>query len=74
MVQDMHSMEASCLLYVKVGMINHLKYSQISLVTFNKVGIVRPMVQHDLIVTVSFMYYHGNSLGQTSADIISLKE
>jgi len=55
MMQDMDSMEASCILYVKVGMLNHLEHSQIWLVTDTKAGIVMLTVQHDMIVSVSFM-------------------
>jgi len=74
MLEDMDHMEASCIFYVKVGMLNHLKHSKIWLVTVNKTGIVRLTVQHDLIVSVSFMYYPGNFLRQTSANMLSLEE
>jgi len=55
MLQDMDNMEASCLIYVKVGMFNHLEQSKICLLTVNTLGIARQTVQHDLIVSVSFM-------------------
>jgi len=74
MFQDMDRMEASCVFYVKVGMLNHLEHSQIWLVTINKVGTVSLTVQYDLIVIVSFMHYPGDILRQTSADILSLEE
>jgi len=70
----MDSMEASCLLYVKVGMLNDLEHSQIWLVTVNKTGIVWLTIQHDMIVNVRFMYYPGHYLRQTLAEILSLKE
>ena len=73
MLQGMDSMDASCIFYVKVGMLNHLEHSQIWLVTVNKAGIVRLTIQHDMIVSVSFMYYPGDYLRLTSADILSLK-
>jgi len=74
MFQDMDSMEASCIIYVKVGMLNHLELSQIWLVTVNKLGIVRLTVQHDMIVSVSFMYYQRDFLRQTSAGVRFLEE
>jgi hypothetical protein len=40
MLQDMDSLEASCVLYGKVGKLKHLEHGQIGLVTVNKVGIV----------------------------------
>jgi len=61
----MDCMEASCVFYVKVGKLNHLERNQIGLVTVNKPGIVRLTVQHDMIVSVSFMYYLGDFLRQT---------
>jgi hypothetical protein len=61
----MDNMEASCPFYVKVGMLNHLEHSQIWLVTVNKAGIVRLTVPHDLTVSVSFMYHHGDLLRET---------
>jgi hypothetical protein len=74
MLQDMDSMEVSCIFYVKVGELNHLERSQIWLVTVNKAEIVRLTVQHDMNVSVSFMYYARDLLRQTSADILSLEE
>jgi len=55
MLQDMDNMEASCVIYVKVGTFTHLEQSKISLLTVNQLEIVRLTVQHDLIVSVSFM-------------------
>jgi len=69
----MNNTEASCVFYIKVGMFTHLEQSKTSLLTGNKLGIVRLTVQHDLIVSVSSMYYHGDSLRQTSADVLSLE-
>jgi hypothetical protein len=74
MLQDMDSMEASCVMYVKVGKLNHLERNQMWLVTVNKAGIVRLTIQHDMIVSVGFMYYPGDFLRQISADILFLKE
>jgi len=45
------------MIYVKVGVFNCLEHSQSWLVTINEMGIVRLIVQHDFIVSFSFMYY-----------------
>ena len=74
MLQDLDSMEASCVFYIKVGKLNHLEHSQIWLVTVNKAGIVRLTVQHTMIFSVSFMYYPGDFLRQTSAVVRFLEE
>jgi hypothetical protein len=74
MLQDIDSMEASCVFYVKVGKLNHIECNRIWLVTVNKSGIVRLTVQHDMIVSVSFMYYPGDFLRQTSADVLFLEQ
>ena len=74
MLQDMDNIEARCIFYVKVSTFPHLEQSNSSLVTVNQSGIVRITVQHDLIVSVSFKYYPGDSLRQTSADILSLQK
>jgi len=55
MWQDMNSMEASCVFYVKVSRFIQLEQSKNLLLTFNKMGIVRLTVQHDFIASVSFM-------------------
>jgi hypothetical protein len=55
MLQVIVKMEGSCPSYVKVGTFPHLEQSKISLGTVNKMGIVKITIQHDLIVTVSFM-------------------
>jgi hypothetical protein len=74
MMPDMDSMEASCVFYVTVDMSNHLEQSPIWLVTVNTVGIVRLTVQHDFIVSVSFMYHPGDFVRQISAGILFLKK
>jgi len=74
MFQDMDTIEASCVFYVKVGIFTHLEQFKICFLTVNTMGIVRLTVQHDLIVSVSFMKYPRDTLRQTSADILSLKQ
>jgi hypothetical protein len=74
MFQDMDCMGASCIFYVKVGELNHLERSQSQLVTVDKAGIGTQTLQHDMIVSVSFQYYPGDFLRQTSADILLLEE
>jgi len=70
----MDNMEASCVFYVNVGIFTYLEQGTISLLTVNKMGIVRLTVQHDLIVSVSFMYYPVDYWRQTSAEVHSLKQ
>jgi len=74
MLHVMDNMEASCVIYVKVGTFTHLEQSKISLLTVNKSGIVTLTVQHDMIVSVIFMQYPGDHLRQTSADVVSLEQ
>jgi len=74
MLQDMDNMEASCVFYVKVSTFTHLEQSKTTLLTVNQSEMVRLIVQHDLIVSVSFMYYPGDYLRQTSADVLSLEQ
>jgi hypothetical protein len=51
----MDIMEVSCVFYIKVSMFTHLEQSKIALLTVNESGIMRLTVQHDMIVSVSFM-------------------
>jgi len=74
MLQDIDNMAASYVFYVKVNMCTHQVQSKTARLTFNKSGIFRLTVQHDLNVSVSFMYYPGDSLRQTSADVLSLEQ
>jgi hypothetical protein len=74
MLQDMDNMEANCIFYVKVSTFTHLEQSKTSLLTVNISGMVRLTVQHDLIVSFSFMYHPRDSLRHTSADVLSLEQ
>jgi len=74
MLQDVDNMEASWVFYVKVSMFIHLEQRKPYLLTVNKSGIVRLTIRHDLIVSVSFRYYPGDSLRQTSANIFSQEQ
>jgi hypothetical protein len=56
MLQVMDNMEVSCIFYVKVGTFTQLEQRKISLITVHKMGIVKLTVQHDLIVSISFMH------------------
>jgi hypothetical protein len=69
----MDSMEASCVIYVKVGKLDHFEHNQIWLVTVNTAGIVWLTIQHDMIVRVSFMYYPRQILTETSPDFLFLE-
>ena len=74
MLRDIDNMETSYSLYVNVGIFTQLEQSKICVLTVNKTGIVRLPVQHDWIVSVSFMYYPRDILRPTSANIIYLEE
>jgi hypothetical protein len=73
MLQGMDNMEASCIFYVKVGTFPHLEQSKIFLLTLNIPGIMTLTVQHELIVSVIFMFYPGDYLRQISAYNLSLE-
>jgi len=73
-LQDMDKMEASCIIYVKIGMFTHHEQSNISGLTVNKTVIVRLTVQQILIVSVSFMYHHSDDLRWPSADVLPLEQ
>jgi len=62
MLQVMDNMEASCVVYVKVGTFTHLEQSKISLLTVNNSGIVTLTVQHDMVVSIISMQYPGDYL------------
>jgi hypothetical protein len=55
MLQVMDNMEVSCVFYVKVSTFTHLEQSKTALLTVNKSGIMTLTVQHDMIVSVSFI-------------------
>jgi len=55
MLQDMDNMEASFVLYVKVGMFTHIEQSKNAHLTVNTRRIFRVIVHHDMIASVSFM-------------------
>jgi hypothetical protein len=74
MLQDMDYMEASCVFYVKVSTFTHLAQSKTTPLSVNQWGMVTQIIRHDLIVSVSFIYYPGDDLTQTSADVLSLKQ
>jgi hypothetical protein len=55
MLEVMDNMEVSCVFYVTVSTFTHLEQSKIDLLTVHKSGIMMLTVQHDMIVSVSFM-------------------
>jgi len=55
MLQVMDNMEVSCIFYVKVSTFTHLELSKIALVTVNTSGIMTLTVQHNMIISVSFV-------------------
>jgi len=74
MLQYRQNMEASCIIYVKVGMLSYLEQSKTCLSTVNKMEIVRLAVLHVFIDSISFMYYADDNVRQTSADVLSLAQ
>jgi hypothetical protein len=74
MLEHMDNLEASCVFYVKVYTFTHREQSNTSLLAVNKSAIGRLTVPHDLIVSFNVMYYPGDSLKQTSADVLSLEQ
>jgi len=61
-LQDMDNMETSCFFHVKVSTFTHREQSKTCLLTVNKSRIIMLTVQHDLIVSDSFMHHPGDSL------------
>jgi len=55
MLQDMDHMEASCVFYIKVGTLDQLEQSRISVLTITSLGIAMLTVSHDLIFGVTFL-------------------
>jgi len=74
MLQDMDNIEASCVFDIKVSMFTHLERSKTSLWTVNKSEIVTLTIQHNLLVSISFMYYPADNLRSTLADVLSLEQ
>jgi hypothetical protein len=74
MLHGMDDIEASCVLHVMVGMFTHPEQSKTSLLTVKETGIVWLTVHHNLTISVSFMYYHGDYLRKTSTNVLSLKQ
>ena len=74
MLQEMDHMEASCVFYVKVCRFDQFEKSKIRVLTVTSLGMVMPIVDYDLIVSVWFMWDPGSVLTQTSPDILSVEE
>ena len=55
MLQDMDHIEASCVFYVKVGMLDQREQSTFCVLTVTRVGVVMITVQDDSTFSVSFM-------------------
>jgi hypothetical protein len=67
-------MEASCIIYINIGMFGQLKQTKICLLAVTKLGIVMLTIQHELIFSISFMQDYWDFLTQTLPDGISLEE
>jgi len=55
MLQVLDNMAVRCVFYVKVITFTHLKQSKTALLTVNQSVIMTLTVQHDMIVSVSFI-------------------
>jgi len=74
MLQDMDHMKASCIFYVKVGMLDQREQTKFCVLTITELGMVMITVQDDLSFSVCFMYDPCDLLRQTSPDVLSLEE
>jgi len=74
MLQDMDNIKPTCVFYVKVSTFTHLEQCKTTIVTVNQWGVVTLNVRHELILSVSFMYYPGDDLRQTEAHVLSLEQ
>jgi len=74
MLQDMDHMEASCVCYVKVGMLNRLELSTICVLTVSTLGITILTIQHYMMCSVCFMWDPRDFLRQISPDVLSIEE
>ena len=74
MLKDMANLEASCILYVKVGTFDQHEQSKLCILIITKFGIVKLILQHDMIFSLRFRCDPRDFLRQTSPDVLSLKE
>jgi hypothetical protein len=52
MLQDMDHLEASCVVYVKVGRFDDLEGSKICVLTITSFGIIMLTIHHNLMVSI----------------------
>ena len=74
MLHDMDDMKGGCILYVMVGMFDPVKESKVCVLTITKIAIAKLIVQHVMILSLSFMQDPWDFLGQTLPDIVCLEE
>ena len=74
MLEDMERIEASCVFYVEVGMLNRLDQCKICVLNVTTLGIAMQTILHYMMLSVCFMYDPRDFLRQPSADIHSVKE
>jgi len=70
----MDHMEASCVLYVKVGTLDQCEQSKFCVLTIAELGIVMITVQDDSTFSMGFMYFPSDLVRQTSPDVLSVGE
>jgi len=74
MLQDMDDMEVSCIFDIMFCIFIQLEQSKICIMTVTKMGIVKQTVQHDMMVSVSFILYPRDFLRQILPDVLSVEE
>ena len=70
----MDHLKASCIFHVKVGMLDQLKQSKISLWTITSLGKAMLTIQHDVIFSVYLMKTLGDLIRQIATDVVSILE
>jgi len=55
MLQHMDKMAASCIFYIKVGMLDQLEKIKIRILTITEIGIAMLSMEHDFIFSLCFM-------------------
>ena len=74
MLLAMDHREASCIVYVTVGMFHQLEQSTICILSVTRLGIEILTLPHNMMCCVWLMSVPRGGLRQTSADIISVDE
>ena len=74
MLQDMDLVEACCICYVEVGMLNQLEQIKICVLNVTKSGMAMLTVHHYMMSSICFVYDPRVFVRPISADIPSIEE